>query len=152
MKQSVSQRIKVVFDDSKLSYRGFADKIKTSDTGIKRIIQQDTNPGAEILEKIVAAYPEISPAWLLTGEGEMHRNVNPAQINQSDVDPVTVLKEELDKKQEVMDKMQRTIEWFQEFVDRMFPGSAALAKVEAALNSESSNKVIEMAPAYAMAG
>jgi hypothetical protein len=41
--------------------------------GLSRIIRERTVPGADNLAAIARAYPRISPAWLLTGEGPRER-------------------------------------------------------------------------------
>lgn len=46
-------------------------------------------PGADFLNKILELYPEISPAWLLSGEGDMKRNVRLVPTGEIDADNLT---------------------------------------------------------------
>lgn len=48
----------------------FAQKLGVSEANIRGYIR-GVVPKADVLAKIVSSYDDISPAWLLTGEGEM---------------------------------------------------------------------------------
>ena len=48
----------------------FAQKLGVSEANIRGYIK-GVVPKADILAKIVSSYDDVSPAWLLTGEGEM---------------------------------------------------------------------------------
>jgi len=50
----------------------FAKKIGVAHTSIASMLpdSRESKPGFEVLAKITEAYPTISEAWLLTGEGE----------------------------------------------------------------------------------
>lgn len=59
----------------------FAQKLGVSEANIRGYIK-GVVPKADVLAKIVSSYDDISPAWLLTGEGEMlkspHGNPSPS--------------------------------------------------------------------------
>lgn len=72
--KETSQIIEEILDYYRINSRNFAEKIGTSPTQIydlqKKKIQK-LSPA--MIEKIVAAYPEIQRVYLMTGEGDMLR-------------------------------------------------------------------------------
>lgn len=57
--------------------RRFALKIGARPGQISEVLgERKAKPSSDLLEKIGKAYPEISTAWLLLGEGEMLKSVN----------------------------------------------------------------------------
>lgn len=54
----------------KFSVYQFEKKIGVRST-IQKAISSNSNLGSNLLSKIVAEFPEINPAWLITGKGEM---------------------------------------------------------------------------------
>ncbi|MEN6619450.1 MAG: helix-turn-helix transcriptional regulator [Rikenellaceae bacterium] len=76
--KNISERLKQIISEKKLSIRAFAKEINCADTTIGALIKGKAEPGYSILFSIVNRYPEISPEWLLTGEGYMLRN--PKQV------------------------------------------------------------------------
>lgn len=53
----------------------FAPIMKVSKNTLIAYEKDDRVPGADFLNKILDLYPDTSPAWLLTGEGSMKREV-----------------------------------------------------------------------------
>lgn len=39
--------------------------------------------GGDVIAKILAQYPEINPQWLITGDGEMFKEINPPNLDDS---------------------------------------------------------------------
>lgn len=62
----------MVLDSKKLSIRSFSRTIHCADTTIGAILHEKAEPNFSTLYSILEAYPEISPNWLITGEGEMY--------------------------------------------------------------------------------
>ena len=52
-------------------------------------------PGLDLITKILSRFPEISPDWLLLGEGEMHRQVDQLVDFKAEIDLLEGLKKEL---------------------------------------------------------
>ena len=63
-----------------ISKAKFAKSVGTSASRISNITTGRNKPDALMLERIVHAYPQVNPRWLLTGQGTML---------QGQVDPVT---------------------------------------------------------------
>lgn len=70
--KNISERLKMVLDSKKLSIRSFSRTIHCADTTIGAILHEKAEPNFSTLYSILEAYPEISPNWLITGEGEMY--------------------------------------------------------------------------------
>ena len=70
---------------------------------------QISNLSRENMEKILKAYPEISPYWLITGEGQMIIGDNNISINQGDNNKNNI-NTDLAKLIELSASQQRTIE------------------------------------------
>ena len=71
MKDSVSERIKLVIDYLGISTTQFAKSIDTAQSVIATMFSRGTEPSSKILRNIVITYDTISPEWLLTGKGSM---------------------------------------------------------------------------------
>ncbi|MDB5268020.1 MAG: hypothetical protein JWP58_1060 [Hymenobacter sp.] len=67
---TIGQRIKFIMDAHDLSIRKIARTLDVSDTNIRNYIARDSKPSSDVLEKILRSFPQVNPAWLLTGEGE----------------------------------------------------------------------------------
>jgi hypothetical protein len=67
----IVQRIKDYADARKLSIREIESTAGMSNGTLGKAIRTSSDIGASWLEKIVSAYPDINPAWLLTGRGDM---------------------------------------------------------------------------------
>ena len=70
--KNISERLKLVLESKKLSIRSFSRTIHCADTTIGAILNEKAEPNFSTLYSILEAYPEISPKWLITGEGEMY--------------------------------------------------------------------------------
>lgn len=70
--KNISERLRLVLESKKLSIRSFSRTIHCADTTIGAILHEKAEPNFSTLYSILEAYPEISPKWLITGEGEMY--------------------------------------------------------------------------------
>ncbi len=48
-------------------------KLETSDTVVRNILNARNEPGFKLINNIIQRFVEISPEWLLTGNGQMKR-------------------------------------------------------------------------------
>ena len=71
--QKIIDRIAHLIDKKGISIRSFEAAIGASNGLINRAAKKRTDINAEWLSKIISAFPDVNPAWLLTGEGEMFR-------------------------------------------------------------------------------
>ncbi|HLN94231.1 MAG TPA: helix-turn-helix transcriptional regulator [Flavobacterium sp.] len=70
-------RIRQIIKDKNLSVSAFEKKIGMSNNSIQVALKRNANVKDETLNHILAAFPEISAEWLLTGKGNMIRNAYP---------------------------------------------------------------------------
>lgn len=66
----ISQRINNVLKNSELTVKEFVKKIEVTEQTFYNYTSGRSKPSSDILEKIVKSF-DISPSWLLIGEGEM---------------------------------------------------------------------------------
>lgn len=67
---SVIDRIKIINEYAKVSARQFCIEVGIANGYLDKV----KDVGTEKLKKILNRYPEISPEWLLTGQGPMLRD------------------------------------------------------------------------------
>lgn len=67
------ERVKVIIDKNRLSVSAFEKKVGLSNSSIQIALKRNSNLKDETLNSILSVYPDISPNWLLTGEGGMFR-------------------------------------------------------------------------------
>lgn len=71
----ISERLANFFKDKELSQKNIAEMMGTSAAYVNAILNGRKSlresPSADKLSAILAAFPELSKIWLLTGEGEM---------------------------------------------------------------------------------
>lgn len=70
-------RIRLLLSEQRLSSTQFADVIGVSRPVISHILSGRNKPSLEVVQKILAAFPDLSTTWLLTGAGEM-RDTGPS--------------------------------------------------------------------------
>lgn len=71
MEESVLQRIRKIINLYSVSDRRFAEAIGVAQTTISSLFSRGSEPNVSIIKSILNVYTDISPIWLLTGEGEM---------------------------------------------------------------------------------
>ena len=74
------EQIKKMMDEYGYKPSSFADKVQVSRSTISQILGKNgrqNDPSKSTIDKILKAFPDISPSWFLTGEGEMHIRVLP---------------------------------------------------------------------------
>lgn len=64
-------RIRELLNARQLTPTQFADTIQVSRPVISHILSGRNKPSLEVVQKIVAAFPEVSLVWLLNGTGTM---------------------------------------------------------------------------------
>ena len=81
MPEKVIDRIERILSHYKLSNRAFDLSIGKSNGYIGKQIERKASIGSDALETILNVYNDISPQWLIAGEGEMLRK----KTSESDV-------------------------------------------------------------------
>lgn len=67
----MKDRIHKVMDYVHLSQQDFAKRLGVAPATLSSIFTGRTNPTLNQVQAVIAAYPEISISWLLTGQGDM---------------------------------------------------------------------------------
>jgi len=67
------ERVKEIIRYYNLSISGFEKKIQMSNNSIQTAIKRVAHLKDNTLNKIINTFPDISPEWLLTGNGKMFR-------------------------------------------------------------------------------
>ena len=72
-KENIFGRIRKIIEYKGISNNEFGRNIKCSSTQVTQMLTHERNFGIDKLLKILSSYPEISPDWLLLGQGDMLR-------------------------------------------------------------------------------
>lgn len=67
----ILERIKQFIDYKGMTIAAFERSIGMANASFGKSLKNGGAIGSDKLEKILSVYPEISPAWLMTGRGEM---------------------------------------------------------------------------------
>lgn len=79
---SIKSRLRVFVDHLGIDRRAFHKSIGVADG----FLNSDSEPNSSAVSSVIKTYPQLSPDWLLTGEGEMLRNMkeHPSVVNISE--------------------------------------------------------------------
>lgn len=64
------ERFQILLRELKLSAAEFAGRIGVQRSSMSHVMSGRNKPSIDFLEKIIRAFPEVDPRWLITGEGE----------------------------------------------------------------------------------
>ncbi len=65
------KRVAKIIEVNKMNIRSFEEKIDVSNNSIGTAIRRKASFKSNVLNKILIAFPEVDPTWLLTGRGKM---------------------------------------------------------------------------------
>lgn len=71
MENAVLQRLRLFIKSKEMSIKKFAESVNSTESSFNTIFQRESNPGTELIIKILNKYPELSVNWLLLGFGAM---------------------------------------------------------------------------------
>lgn len=74
---TIVQRLKQYIDLNHISVAAFEKSIGMSNASFGKSLKNGGAIGSDKLENILITYPDLSPTWLLTGEGSMFRGEEP---------------------------------------------------------------------------
>ncbi|MFO8086509.1 MAG: helix-turn-helix transcriptional regulator [Bacteroidales bacterium] len=66
-------RIRLLIETQNLTASQFADIIKVQRSGLSHILSGRNNASLDFVQKVLTKFPEVSPDWLINGEGPMFR-------------------------------------------------------------------------------
>lgn len=79
MENKIGKRFESLIEALQTNKNAFARSIGKSHTMAGLIIEGKSRPSYDVLEAVLDHYPQISPEWLMRGEGEMFRIAPPKQ-------------------------------------------------------------------------
>ena len=80
----ILERIKQFIDTIGLSIASFERSVGMSNASFGKSLKNGGAIGTDKLENILRIYPQLSPSWLLTGEGPMLKNLSSASDHDAD--------------------------------------------------------------------
>lgn len=121
----ILNRLKQFIDFKGISVSAFEHSVGMSNASFGKSLKNNGAIGTDKLEKILNVYPEISPTWLLTGEGNMFiGNVSQSQNGSANIlgdnsscdkDVVTLLNRSFDE----LAEQRKLTESAQKQIDRL---------------------------------
>lgn len=87
----MKDRIKEILDSQALNATQFAQKVNMNVSALSHILSGRNNPGYDALQKIIVNFPQINVEWLMTGHGEMFKEMlpeDPGQVTLFDENPL----------------------------------------------------------------
>lgn len=106
------ERLAFYFKLNKIRFSAVEREVGLGNAYLSKQIKNQASIGADILEKICIAYPNMNPAWVITGKGEPDINtgtslkVEDSQIEQT----VNVTSEQVRLYREQIENMNKQIE------------------------------------------
>lgn len=85
----ILERLKEYIDYQGISVAAFERSIGMANASFGKSLKNKGAIGTDKLEKILSIYSEISPVWLMTGEGNMLKTPNTPPINKRPAEPAT---------------------------------------------------------------
>jgi len=77
----MKDRIRLIMESEGLNAAQFSTKVKINSSSLSHILNGRSLPSFEAIYKILDAYPELDANWLLTGKGEMKRDLSALQVD-----------------------------------------------------------------------
>lgn len=74
MEVTIYQRVKLVLEDKSISVNALSKQISVAQATLNPQLRGDRTLAANIVEKILTAFPDVSAEWLMRGVGTMYSN------------------------------------------------------------------------------
>lgn len=74
MEKTIYQRVKCVLEDKSISVNALSKQINVAQATLNPQLRGDRTLAANIVEKILEAFPDVSAEWLMRGVGTMYSN------------------------------------------------------------------------------
>ena len=74
MEVAIYQRVKCVLEDKSISVNALSKQINVAQATLNPQLSGDRTLAANIVEKILEAFPDVSAEWLMRGVGAMYSN------------------------------------------------------------------------------
>lgn len=76
MESTIYQRVKLILEDKSISVNALSKQINVAQATLNPQLRGDRTLAANIVEKILTAFPDVSAEWLMRGIGTMYSNQN----------------------------------------------------------------------------
>lgn len=95
MQMTINERIKALLVHYDMYNNAFSEKVGVNPSVIHNITKGRNAPSYDVLQKIIKAFPEVNPTWLLMDEGKMLKDNNAFQTaNDNSIQTIGNLGEE----------------------------------------------------------
>lgn len=74
METTIYQRVKLVLEDKSISVNALSEQINVAQATLNPQLRGDRTLAANIVAKILDAFPDVSAEWLMRGVGTMYSN------------------------------------------------------------------------------
>lgn len=74
MEATIYQRVKLVLENKSISVNALSKRINVAQATLNPQLRGDRTLAANIVEKILTAFPDVSAEWLMRGIGTMYSN------------------------------------------------------------------------------
>ena len=74
LEATIYQRVKLVLEDKSISVNALSKQINVAQATLNPQLRGDRTLAANIVEKILTAFPDVSAEWLMRGIGTMYSN------------------------------------------------------------------------------
>ena len=74
METTIYQRVKLVLEDKSISVNALSKQINVAQATLNPQLRGDRTLAANIVAKILTAFPDVSAEWLMRGVGTMYIN------------------------------------------------------------------------------
>ncbi len=74
MKATIYQRVKLILEDKSISVNALSKQINVAQATLNPQLRGDRTLAANIVEKILIAFPDVSAEWVMRGVGTMYGN------------------------------------------------------------------------------
>ena len=75
----MKEQIQEILKRENITSSQFADKIGVQRSSVSHVISGRNKPGFEFIRRVIESFPDINADWLLTGTGEMYRQIRPSK-------------------------------------------------------------------------
>lgn len=72
MEETIYQRVKCILEDKSISVNALSKQINVAQATLNPQLRGDRTLAANIVEKILEAFPDVSAEWLMRGVGAMY--------------------------------------------------------------------------------
>lgn len=69
-------RLATIMQKEGINARQFAERVGIQPATMSNILNGRNNPSLDVLQRVIYAFPTISPEWMFVGNGSMYRSID----------------------------------------------------------------------------